>query len=96
MTIQLTWSNPGSGVGGYRNCILGDGVSTSVTIDLFQQIASDDEIKNKNPIGIYLVTVDRGITPSVALVGTLVTLTWATAPALDIPVNIGMYPIFNP
>lgn len=97
MAIQQTFYNPGSGLTGYVAAILGDGISTSVSIDFFEQIAADKTVKNKIPTGIYVVNSEGGpATPTATLSGTTVTFTWAAAPAANALVDLAVYLTFNP
>jgi len=94
MAIQISFVNPSS-FSGYGVAFIGDGTSTSASFDFFDQIAADNHVPNKSPVGIYQITVDRGVTPTASISGTVVNFTWATAPDNGVITNLGIYLIFN-
>jgi hypothetical protein len=95
MAIQLTWLNP-SAANGYSAAYIGDGVSTSVSIDFFDQIAADKTIRNKNPTGIWQATSSSSGTLTTSISGTTVTFTWSTPPTANVLGDLGVYLTFNP
>jgi hypothetical protein len=94
VAIQLT--NGSGSQYGYNVGLVGDGTSTTTTVDYYSQIAADNKIRNKIPNGIYQVSVDQGVTPTAVLSGTSVTFTWSTAPSSNALVNLGVALTFNP
>lgn len=61
----------------YTIRFVGDGVSTSMDIDLYDLIHNDHTIHNKTPDGIVLIA--GGGSPTGTLAGTVLTLTWGSA-----------------
>ena len=61
----------------YSIRLRGDGVSTSISVDFYDQIAGDRTIHNKTPDGVLVGNSDA----SGVFSGTVVTFTWATPPS---------------
>jgi len=58
-----------------------DGVSTSMSVDLSDAIAAATIVHNKTPIGVQSVYIGGAPGASGTVSGTIVTITWSTAPA---------------
>lgn len=64
-------------VGGFYSVIvLGDGTSTSIDVDFYEQIANDHKIHNRTPDGVAFVTGTTASTTSLS--GTVVTFSWSS------------------
>jgi hypothetical protein len=87
MAIQLV--NPVN----YTFSMVGDGVSTSVSIDFYNQIQATQSLSNKNPVGIFAINAGASVTGTLS--GTIVTLTFATAPANGTQISPNLSLLFD-
>lgn len=68
---------------------LGDGVSTTITVDLYEDIAAVT-ILPKNPRVIVSTSSNGGIITSATLVGSAVDVVFATPPSANFQFNINI------
>jgi hypothetical protein len=92
MTMLLT-STP---FGATTFTVIGDGTSTSVSVDLLPQIQADKTIAHQVPTGIYNVADNHGSTLTATLSQSTVTVTWASALASGTVSQVSVYLTFNP
>lgn len=90
MPIKLVGGHDNSN-SGYRVTAVGDGSSTTFSVDLYDQIAADMQVHDKNPTGVFQVNSNtESPVPSASLSGTTVTFTWGTAPSNGALIEIGV------
>lgn len=82
---------------GHYVTVIGDGVSKTISVDLWAHIEATKSVKNKMPTGAaYAVDIGSGTAVGVTVSGTVATLTWATAVAANTAACIGIVLTFNP